>query len=55
MAHALDHWRIKLLTLTDDRLTDARRALAEQKKALMLGFLRDLATEVDSAIHENCG
>ncbi|MFA3920165.1 HD domain-containing protein [Ruegeria hyattellae] len=49
---ALDHWRIKLLALPDDMLTTGGRILAEQRKALMLDFLRYFAGEIGAALPE---
>lgn len=43
---SLDHWRIKLLSLPEDMLTDAGRRLARKRVLLMLRFLYDFAEEI---------
>lgn len=52
-AYSLDHWRVKLLALPAEMLTDAGRALAERRVRLMLRFLRDFAEEIGRDLPDN--
>lgn len=45
-AFALDHWPAKLLRLPEDMLTEAGRALAQERCARMLRFIDGLADEI---------
>lgn len=51
--YAVDHWRIKLLALPEGMLTESGRRIAEERKALMLAFLNDFATEIGRELPEN--
>lgn len=46
-AYAVDHFKIKLLTLPDTMQTDAGRALAQERTEAMRGFLDQLAIELN--------
>ena len=48
-AYAVDHFKIKLLTLPDTMQTQAGRDLAAERAAVMRGFLDQLAVELDVA------
>ncbi len=43
---SIDHWKVKLLSLPDDMLTEAGHALAQERRAQMLEFLRAFADEI---------
>ncbi len=43
---SIDHWKVKLLSLPDDMLTEAGQALAQERRAQMLEFLGALADEI---------
>lgn len=43
---SIDHWKVKLLSLPDDMLTEAGHALAQERRAQMLEFLRVFADEI---------
>ena len=45
-AYSLDHWRVKLLSLPNDMLTDSGRALAKKRLHLMVRFLDDFSDEI---------
>ncbi|MDX2483535.1 MAG: HD domain-containing protein [Pseudodonghicola sp.] len=49
-AHALDHFRAKLLALPADMLTVRGRALARIRAARMIAFLHDLGDEIGSPL-----
>ncbi|MEM7317826.1 MAG: HD domain-containing protein [Pseudomonadota bacterium] len=51
--YSLDHWRAKLLALPEDMLTDAGRAVAENRLALMLHFLEDFARDIGHAVPDS--
>ncbi len=49
-AHALDHFRVKLLALPADMLTTRGRALAQTRAARMIAFLNDLGDEIGTPL-----
>lgn len=49
---SLDHWKVKLLTLPDDMLTEAGRALAQARAHRMIRFLQDFAAEIGHSVPE---
>lgn len=50
---AIDHWRIKLLSLRDGMLTDAGRDMADARLDLMRRFVQQLAAELGKKLPEN--
>ncbi len=50
---ALDHWKIKLLNLPSDMLTDRGRELAQKRVTLMLGFLDALGQEIGHPVPDH--
>ncbi len=53
MSFAIDHWKVKLLNLPDDMLTEGGRDLARKRVAQMRGFLEVLAQEVGHPLPDN--
>jgi uncharacterized protein len=45
---SLDHWKVKLLNLSDDMLTESGRQIAKRRTARMIRFLEDFAEEIGS-------
>lgn len=48
--HTLDHFRVKLLKLATDMLTDGGRALAHARAARMIRYLQELAEEIGTPL-----
>ncbi|WP_371808511.1 HD domain-containing protein [Ruegeria sp. HKCCA6948] len=53
LSFAIDHWKVKLLNLPDDMLTEGGRDLARKRVAQMRGFLEVLAQEVGHPLPDN--
>ncbi|WP_367646986.1 HD domain-containing protein [Ruegeria arenilitoris] len=47
---SIDHWKVKLLNLPDDMLTEAGREIARTRTARMIRFLEDFADEIGSRL-----
>lgn len=47
---SLDHWKVKLLGLPSDMLTETGKQIAEQRTARMIRFLEDFAEEIGSPL-----
>lgn len=47
---SIDHWRVKLLVLPDDMLTEKGRTLAQERANRMLRFLEEFAGEIGASI-----
>lgn len=47
---SIDHWRVKLLALPEDMLTERGRALAQERAGRMLRFLEEFAGEIGAII-----
>lgn len=48
--YALDHWCIKLQNLSADMQTEMGRSMAQSRHALMVDFLRDIASEMGAEL-----
>ncbi|WP_331252776.1 HD domain-containing protein [Ruegeria lacuscaerulensis] len=46
--YSLDHWKVKLLSLSDDMLTETGRQIAKARTARMIRFLHEFAEEIGS-------
>lgn len=51
--YSVDHWRVKLLSLSEGMLTERGRALARARAALMLRFLTDFADEIGAHVPDS--
>ncbi len=47
---SIDHWQIKLLRLPNDMLTEKGRAIAQDRAARMMRFLKDLSEEIGAQL-----
>ncbi len=47
---SIDHWKIKLLNLPHDMLTEKGRSIAQERAARMIRFLNDLSDEIGSQL-----
>lgn len=47
---SIDHWRVKLLDLPKDMLTEGGKTLARDRTARMIQFLEDFAAEIDTPL-----
>ncbi|WP_299661657.1 HD domain-containing protein [uncultured Ruegeria sp.] len=47
---SIDHWKVKLLRLPNEMLTEKGRALAQERAARMVRFLKDLSDEIDAPL-----
>ena len=52
---SLDHWKVKLLALPDDMLTQTGRDLAQARADRMIRFLQDFAAEIGHPVPEGWG
>lgn len=50
LRYSIDHWKVKLLTLPDDMLTDAGKQIAQVRAGRMFQFLEDFAAEIGASI-----
>nr|WP_245222685.1 HD domain-containing protein [Ruegeria sp. HKCCSP351] len=50
LRYSIDHWKVKLLTLPDDMLTDAGKQIAQARAGRMFQFLEDFAAEIGASI-----
>ncbi len=50
LTFSVDHWKIKLLGLPDDMLTDTGKQIAAQRVARMLRFIEEFADEIGSSL-----
>ncbi|WP_298851559.1 HD domain-containing protein [uncultured Ruegeria sp.] len=50
---SLDHWKVKLLRLPGDMLTETGRRIAEQRTARMIRFLEEFAEEIGSSLPQS--
>ncbi len=50
---SIDHWKVKLLALSQDMLTDGGKALAKERTHRMIRFLEDFAEEIGSSLPED--
>ncbi|WP_299640291.1 HD domain-containing protein [uncultured Ruegeria sp.] len=50
---SLDHWKVKLLRLPGDMLTETGRLIAEQRTARMIRFLGDFAEEIGCSLPQS--
>ncbi len=53
LAFAIDHWKVKLLSLPEDMLTEGGRELAQRRVTRMLGFLEGFAEEIGRPVPEH--
>lgn len=47
---SVDHWKVKLLGLPDDMLTETGKQIAAERVALMMRFIEELAEEIGSVL-----
>ncbi len=47
---SIDHWKIKLLNLPHDMLTEKGRSIAQERAARMIRFLNDLSDEIGTPL-----
>ncbi|WP_254446499.1 HD domain-containing protein [Ruegeria sp. HKCCD8929] len=47
---SIDHWRVKLLALPEDMLTERGRTLAQERTGRMLRFLEEFAGEIGAIV-----
>jgi len=47
---SIDHWKVKLLKLPDDMLTEAGKEIARTRTARMIRFLEDFADEIGNTL-----
>lgn len=52
---SIDHWQIKLLQLPHDMMTTTGRDMAQQRAGVMLGFLKELSTEIGADLPDSFG
>nr|WP_171117264.1 MULTISPECIES: HD domain-containing protein [unclassified Ruegeria] len=50
---SLDHWKVKLLRLPGDMLTETGRRIAEQRTARMIRFLEEFAEEIGCSLPQS--
>ncbi|NOC91916.1 HD domain-containing protein [Ruegeria sp. HKCCD6604] len=50
---SLDHWKVKLLRLPGDMLTETGRLIAEQRTARMIRFLEEFAEEIGCSLPQS--
>ncbi len=50
LTFSLDHWKVKLLRLPEDMLTEAGQGLARERVARMIRYLDDFAAEIGAAL-----
>ncbi|WP_170515583.1 HD domain-containing protein [Ruegeria atlantica] len=50
LTYSLDHWKVKLLGLPSDMLTEGGKTLARQRIELMIRFLEDFADEIGQSL-----
>lgn len=50
---SLDHWKVKLLRLPADMLTETGRLIAEQRTARMIRFLDEFAEEIGCSLPQS--
>ncbi|NOD76182.1 HD domain-containing protein [Ruegeria sp. HKCCD4332] len=50
---SLDHWKVKLLRLPGDMLTQTGRQIAEQRTARMIRFLEEFAEEIGDSLPQS--
>ncbi|WP_052261439.1 HD domain-containing protein [Ruegeria sp. ANG-S4] len=53
LTYAMDHWRVKLLTLPKDMLTEGGRDMAHKRVSQMLGYLEVFAEEIGHPVPDN--
>lgn len=51
--YSIDHWKVKLLALPDDMLTQAGRQIAQQRVRRMIRFLTEFAEEIGSPLPDS--
>lgn len=49
---SIDHWKVKLLALPDDMLTDAGRTIAQERVRRMIRYLEEFAEEIGTSLPE---
>ncbi|WP_050604521.1 HD domain-containing protein [Ruegeria sp. 6PALISEP08] len=50
---SLDHWKVKLLSLPGDMLTETGRQIAEQRTERMIRFLKEFAEEIGNSLPQS--
>ena len=50
---SLDHWKVKLLNLPDEMLTDAGRQIARQRAGRMIRFLEEFGEEIGHVVPDH--
>ncbi|WP_377192069.1 HD domain-containing protein [Ruegeria meonggei] len=53
LAFSVDHWKVKLLSLPDDMLTDAGKVIAQQRTHRMIRFLEEFAEEIGRSLPDD--
>ena len=50
LAYSVDHWKVKLLALPGDMLTDAGKLIAQKRTHGMIRFLEEFAEEIGHSL-----
>ncbi|MCA0929787.1 HD domain-containing protein [Ruegeria profundi] len=50
LTYSLDHWKVKLLALPGDMLTEGGRAIAQRRVQRMIRFLEEFSEEIGTAL-----